>query len=653
MANRVSERKRCEPRTRADRAEIALPVLDEQVRAGKVRASRTSRWRALSLIVVHVLIIAHVIHWRLAGRTLSPVEPSHSMDTIRDGLVNAGFIFFALAILATLILGRFVCGWGCHMIAVQDLCASIMKRCGIRPKPFRSRLLVFVPLIAALYMFVWPAVYRWLFPAPEFPGFTSHMMTEDFWGPFPGWAVAIPFVLVCGAAMVYFLGSKGLCTYGCPYGGFFGLADQVAPGRIRVTDDCEQCGHCTAACTSNVKVHAEVRDYGMVVDPGCMKCMDCVSVCPNDALYFGFGKPALSAAAKQAPPPRKYDLSGGEEFFAGAFFLVSFIAFRGMMVTRQEAIPFLMALGMAGCLPFLVIKLLHLFRRSNVSIQNLRLKSAGKLRAPGWVWGVVAVAALGLTGQAAVARYHLFFADRYFAQTQFDEERVLTESGDIAASLDAELRSTIDAAAQHLRAYDRWGWLELAGTRMRLAWLALLQADRERALSLLNAASEMEPDSPSIRYYRGSVLSSLGRFSEAIDDYRAVISTGTSHDETSHGKTPKFDVFARFKLGNALAETNDLDGAIGQWRKLLDAHPDFALAHHNLAGALRMQGDISASIEHYRRALDSDPDNADAHLQLGVTLTHVGRPDLASSHFEAAIKLDPRYSELIEAPSGM
>ena len=31
----------------------------------------------------------------------------------------------------------------------------------------------------------------------------------------------------------------------------------------------------------------------MVVDQGCMKCMDCVSVCPNDALYFGFGKPAI------------------------------------------------------------------------------------------------------------------------------------------------------------------------------------------------------------------------------------------------------------------------------------------------------------------------------------------------------------------------
>src|SRR5207244_4171 len=82
---------------------------------------------------------------------------------------------------------------------------------------------------------------------------------------------------------VYFLGNKGFCTYACPYGGVFGLVDKVAPGRIRVTDACEECGHCTAVCTSNVIVHAEVKKYGMVVDPGCMKCMDCVSVCPNDA----------------------------------------------------------------------------------------------------------------------------------------------------------------------------------------------------------------------------------------------------------------------------------------------------------------------------------------------------------------------------------
>ena len=54
--------------------------------------------------------------------------------TLRDdahlqrGMVNAGFIFFTLAILATLIFGRFVCGWGCHILALQDFCGWLLKK---------------------------------------------------------------------------------------------------------------------------------------------------------------------------------------------------------------------------------------------------------------------------------------------------------------------------------------------------------------------------------------------------------------------------------------------------------------------------------------------------------------------------------------------
>src|SRR5437762_10351573 len=178
----------------------------------------------------------------------------------------------------------------------------------------------------------------------EAGGWTNHSEIHEssgdhkFWATFPSVAVAIPFLFICGFVTVYFLGQKGFCTYACPYGGFFGLADKFSPGKIRVTPACNQCGHCTATCTSNVLVHAEVKQYGMVVDPGCMKCMDCVNVCPNDALYFGFGKPTLLAPKSNAIK-RSHSLTWPEEIVGALVFLGSFLAVRGV----YASVPFLMA----------------------------------------------------------------------------------------------------------------------------------------------------------------------------------------------------------------------------------------------------------------------------------------------------------------------
>jgi len=141
------------------------------------------------------------------GTTVSPIEPSETMFTLQNGAVNAGFIFFTLAILATLIFGRFVCGWGCHIVALQDFCAWLLKKMGLKPKPFRSRLLVYVPLLAAVYMFVWPTIYRYIVKTanePLVPQFTNHIITTEFWATFPTIAVAIPFLFVCGFCFFFF-----------------------------------------------------------------------------------------------------------------------------------------------------------------------------------------------------------------------------------------------------------------------------------------------------------------------------------------------------------------------------------------------------------------------------------------------------------------
>jgi hypothetical protein len=99
-----------------------------QVQKSGIRKSKTSRWRAAALILLNLFMIAHIIQWRVMGKTVSPIEPSETMYTLQKGFINAGFIFFSLAILATLIFGRYICGWGCHILALQDFCGWLLKK---------------------------------------------------------------------------------------------------------------------------------------------------------------------------------------------------------------------------------------------------------------------------------------------------------------------------------------------------------------------------------------------------------------------------------------------------------------------------------------------------------------------------------------------
>src|SRR5262245_11217764 len=75
-----------------------------------VRKSKTSRWRAGVLVGLHSLIALHITQYLIAGRSLSPVEPSESIHTLEQGYLNCVFMFVAVARTGRLIFGRFFCG---------------------------------------------------------------------------------------------------------------------------------------------------------------------------------------------------------------------------------------------------------------------------------------------------------------------------------------------------------------------------------------------------------------------------------------------------------------------------------------------------------------------------------------------------------------
>ena len=473
---------RCAP---ASTAAVSLPVIGPD--GSPIRKSKSGRWRALSLFLVHVIILAHVLHWLSSGRTISPVEPSESMETIRQGHVNAGFIFFTLAIILTAVLGRWVCGWGCHLVAYQDLTLWLLKKLHLRPKAFRTRFLIFIPLLCALYMFVWPAVYRWAVGA-EAPPLTWHVARTGFWDTFPDYGIAILTVITCGVAIVYFLGPKGFCTFACPYGAFFGIADKFSPARIRVTDACNQCGHCTAVCTSNVDVAREVKLHKMVVDPGCMKCLDCVSVCPNDALYFGLGRPSL--LVRNANPARRYDLTIVEELAALLLFGAVFLAFRGL----YGKIPFLMSLGVAGVFSYVYMKTAALFYRPDVTMQKFVLKAGGHVRKPGYALLSLGILLLALTAHSGICRYREYAAGKLFAELPRDYFG--WQWGHDSIRLSPDDRQAAAHAYDDLAFCEKWGLCSSLENQQKLSWLELLRGNFDAAVRRTRQIAEAHPNDP-------------------------------------------------------------------------------------------------------------------------------------------------------------
>jgi tetratricopeptide (TPR) repeat protein/NAD-dependent dihydropyrimidine dehydrogenase PreA subunit len=594
-----------------------------------MRKSKTAPWRARALILLNLAMIAHVLQWWFMGKTISPIEPSEAMHTLQRGAVNAGFIFFSLAILSTMVFGRFVCGWGCHIISLQDFCAWLLKKVGITPKPFRSRLLIYVPVIAALYMFVWPTAYRLLFtpdPGPIIPPFTNHLVTDDFWATFPSVAVAIPFLFICGFVIVYFLGMKGFCTYACPYGGFFRLADQVAPGKIRVTDACEQCGHCTATCTSNVLVHAEVKQYGMVVDPGCMKCMDCISVCPKEALYFGWGKPAVTVPTSKAVP-KNYSLTWPEEIGAALVFLGSFLGIRG----AYGLVPFLMALGCAAVTTFLALKTWRLIASRDVYFHRFQLKASGSFKATGWAFLAFAIAWLGLAAHTSWVRYHEHLGGRAFQKLTIPDELALAQRNP-ARWLSAADREIIERGRQHYGTAASFGLFDNNEALSKLAWFEYLAGNTDKSAELLAQAAEgQKGDAKALSlYYRGAVLNRLARYEQAV------IALDRALAERDN------IILARQEKGEALWKLGRKEEAIAIWSEAVARNPRLALVQNQLAGAKRSFGRMEEAAAHEQQADQFTPSDPLYHTMLGLRLANVGMQEMADKHFARAAQLDPR-----------
>lgn len=572
-------------------ARIPLNVVDSA--DSRVRPSRYGKRRAATLASVYVLMGLHIAHWKLTGKTLAPLELNEVMYTLELGIITAGFLFMATTCIATLLFGRFFCGWGCHILALEDLCAWMLKKLRIRPRPIRSRLLLFVPLCAMLYMFVWPQVSRVAqgLPPPtprvqtDRDGWAS-FQTSDFWRNLPGPGITLLTFGICGFIIIYVLGSRSFCAYACPYGAVFRGLDRLSPGRIKATGDCSDCGICTAVCPSDILVHKELQEFGTVVNSACVKDLECVSACPTGVVQYGLARPPLLRSwAAWRPLRRPFDFHWAEELLMVGVLLATLLTFRGL----YDIVPFLMTLGLGVILAYLAICAVRMAYRRDVRIGHLWIRQAGRLTRGGAVVLALEAAFLIFSVHCGWIRYHEYQGYR-------------------AAAISPPAAPALDAALEHLERCRRWGLLYPPRLRATLGRLYAARGELRAnagelrgALADLNLAVRFSPNAAAVQYNYGVLLTASGRDDDALAHYRSAAAL----DPTDA------DIFNN--LGFALARRQE-------WRE---------------------------AEECFIHALKNNPNHADAHFNLARLLIATERGDQAPAHLAAAARLDPRYSAIL------
>lgn len=170
--------------------------------------------------------------------------------------------------------------------------------------------------------------------------------------------------------------------------------------------------------------------------------------------------------------------------------------------------------------------------------------------------------------------------------------------------------------ARHARAAAALGAL-LAG-----------QGQQARAEELLRAFLSQHDD-VQVRFNLGVILEDSGRMDAAIGEYSRILA---AHPDDYPARHNRAGLHARqMKLGDAAAD----------YRELIRLHPDRTLPWQNLADIEVSQGQYDAALERLQEVLRREPANAKATLSAAVAAAACGEFATSEGFFERLQALDP------------
>lgn len=188
---------------------------------------------------------------------------------------------------ATVLVGRFFCGFFCSFGAVQDLLWFGSHRLralfpGKRNLKKADRIFRFAKYAVLFYfiIFVWSGV-----TAVKTAGLWQVFGQYVSFGHWPGLK---PLLSVGGVLLLLiFIGSlfvqRFFCRYFCPMGAIYSLISQTS--FLKIDKPREECGKCHL-CTSKCPMGMDLTKKDRIAGGECISCQKCVSWCPKGNARF-------------------------------------------------------------------------------------------------------------------------------------------------------------------------------------------------------------------------------------------------------------------------------------------------------------------------------------------------------------------------------
>jgi tetratricopeptide (TPR) repeat protein len=168
----------------------------------------------------------------------------------------------------------------------------------------------------------------------------------------------------------------------------------------------------------------------------------------------------------------------------------------------------------------------------------------------------------------------------------------------------------------------------------------LYWADRqyERAEECLRAALEGARRTDNARLEAwcrnglGIVYSDLGRYQEAVTEYRRAIELDPKYATPHNG------------LGNVYGDLGRHEEAIAAYQRAIELDPKYTYPHNGLGNVYADLGRYEEAIAAYQQAIELDPQYATPHNSLGSVYYTLGRHQEAVAECQRALELDPKLA---------